>query len=283
MLTRSARHIAIMALLGCAGHAPAPALPLMACAGPDSLQVAVTPTIDSGVVAALTADAPSERACAGKRWTVVVHAIETRAARDALDAGIDVLLTEDPRAIAYVAGRSDYDSAPLPWDRMYLLALPGAVPADTARVGALRAELATRAVRADARPAETPVCGTVPTNAPARRRPVLAYEADDSTARALAERLVALADRPGAPVPPPLTLARRAEGRTLEALGAAFVGGDAVGYVLSRPIGRETAPCVDHAGTLIPLIETRPRAIVRRGAARIAADAAGAVHLERLP
>src|SRR3989442_8564958 len=41
--------------------------------------------------------------------------------RDLLDAGIDLLVTDDAGALAYAATRADFASVPLPWDRTYVL------------------------------------------------------------------------------------------------------------------------------------------------------------------
>ena len=44
--------------------------------------------------------------------------------RDLLDAGVDLLVTDDPGAVAYAATRADFSSVPLPWDRTYVLLAP---------------------------------------------------------------------------------------------------------------------------------------------------------------
>jgi hypothetical protein len=75
--------------------------------------------------------------------------------RNALDAGVDLLVTRDPATLEYAAASGGYRSAPLPWDRVYLLLAPGdpwqgriVAPTD----GELEA-LARDAVRVQARPA----------------------------------------------------------------------------------------------------------------------------------
>ncbi|HWZ58891.1 MAG TPA: hypothetical protein VNW46_07940 [Gemmatimonadaceae bacterium] len=276
MLTRHARHIALLALLGCAGHAPATPAVIPA-AAPACVADTTSDTLRVDVTDSTRQFSPV-RTCEGRRWTFVIRKIDPRAARDALDAGIDVLVTADPAAIAYAATRSDYDSAPLPWDRLYVLALPDPAP-DTSRVSALRVDLAANAVRVEARPAESPPpCGVAPT-ATTIGRPRLLYADDDSVARGLAERLVALADRPGAPVPASLAAA----GSRLRAIGVPpkAIGGrvDDGAYVLQNPIGAQTT-CLRY--TVVTLIETRPRVIVRRAAARLSTDSVGTVHLEPL-
>src|ERR1700739_2738494 len=128
MLTRLARHIPLLALVGCAAHAPASAAaPIPAPASPapvpppgcavvhtDSLHIDVTapmnPTAAMRVptrVAASSADT-TLRGCGTGRWAFLVRTIDPRAARDALDAGIDMVLTADPAAGAYADHRPEY-------------------------------------------------------------------------------------------------------------------------------------------------------------------------------
>ena len=295
-----ARRIGLLALLGCAGHAtpappapepsPPPVLPRadVSCvprndAVTDSLRVDVTDSADQhAAILTDTTPAPAtSSACGAGRRRLVVRTIDPRAARDALDTGIDVLLTADPAAVAYAATRPDYDSAPLPWNRLYVLAIPGQ-PADTAHAPALRSELAANAVHAEARPAETPVCNPDTSAAAPSRRPRIIYADDDSVARGLAERLVALADRPGAAVPASLAKQRlHAIGVPPTVLDTAVLSGTDVGYILAVPASGGPQ-CLSVRWTVVSLIETRPRAIVRRAAARLATDAAGVVRIEAL-
>jgi hypothetical protein len=259
MLTRFARHFPLLALLGCAAHRTVPA-PAPVCAPPktDSLHIDVTDRADSDAAARV-------RPCGAEGWPAIVHVIDPRAARDALDSGIDALITADPQAVAYAATRPDYESTPLSWDRLYLLVLPkgrgGSGGGDD-----LRDDLATNAVRVDARPAQSHGCGAVaPVLGPGSHARIV-YADNDSVARALAERLVALAPRPGDLVP--LTLAQvrdtiRALGVPADSLAAAVATGGDVGYVVSVPFPALSGPCPDAPG-IVPLIETRPHAIVRR-------------------
>jgi hypothetical protein len=78
--------------------------------------------------------------------------------RDAIDRGIDLVLTADPDLVDYARRRPGATATALPWDHRYVLMLPSgsagvgaAIPADTT---ALRSALADGAVRADARAAE---------------------------------------------------------------------------------------------------------------------------------
>jgi hypothetical protein len=295
-----ARRIGLLALLGCASHgtrapvapepSPPPPVPPRAdvsCAPrndavTDSLRVDVTDSADQhAAILVDTTPAPAtSSACGAIRRAFVVHTIDPRAARDALDAGIDVLLTVDPAAVAYAATRPDYDSAPLPWNRLYVLAMPGQA-ADSGRAPALRAELAANAVHAEARAAETPICSPDASPAAPDRRPRIIYAADDSVARGLAERLVALADRPGAPVPASIASAGRlrAVGVPSVALARALASGTDLAYVVALPAS-SASQCLSVPWTVVSLIETRPRAIVRRAAARLVTDAAGVVRIE---
>ncbi len=144
--------------------------------------------------------------------------------RDLLDAGVDVVVTSDPRTRRYAETLPGYAVLPEPWSRTYALAVPRA-PAgdggrpDTARadiaaagaraasdaLDALRASLARDAVREEAVPAAPlawrtlPSCASAPPVRDGRRggRPSrLAYSMADGPARDLADRLVALASSP---------------------------------------------------------------------------------------
>ncbi len=193
--------------------------------------------------------------------------------RNALDAGVDLLVTRDQEALDYAAASGGYHRAALPWDRVYVLV--ARVPAGyDARVGpsaaALQA-LARDAVRVQARaaaaaPADLAACApptTAPLDAgaglrssaaPAAPAPGVAgageilYPREDATAAALAQRLVALA-RAGTGAPwvhaalangsARLTARGMSAGDFESALGSAT----AAGYVL--PIRRTAAsdPC----------------------------------------
>jgi len=204
--------------------------------------------------------------------------------RDAVDRGPDLIQTGDPDLLDYAGRRPDVSSTALPWSRTYLLVLPAggaglgaAIPADTT---AFRSALARDAVRMDARPAGAP--GWADSAARCRRAralpeappaSVIAYSADDRTGRELAERLVALAGPAGLAVRP----------LEQDSLMAALRRGDSQAFVVDGP--RETAgPCAESAdwpagATVVPLVETRRHAIVRRGAPPLAVEWDGAVRL----
>jgi hypothetical protein len=197
--------------------------------------------------------------------------------RDAIDGGSDLVETGDPDLLEYARRRPNLTAAPLPWSRAYLLLLPsggnvgGAISPDTT---ALRDALARDAVRTDARALTPPFwwSSTVRCAAPASPRTAMprisavVYPLADATARELAERLVALAGDPG------LT----ARGLAADMFPAALEAGSARAFVV--PVPRQAAlPCRETANwprlsTVVPLIETRKHAVLRRGAPAVAVD-----------
>jgi hypothetical protein len=232
----------LVCVLAC-GHAvtPAPSPASIILAGPtvaaESLRVAAT---DSFGVARARHLAPRAQ----------VHVVSDREALDLVDSGADIIVTDRAPVIRYAASRTDFATIPLPWDRQYALvsAFPTSVPD------------VLDAVHADARVAQQH-CPVDSARAPAQR---VAYSADDSIARSLAERLVGLG------------VARR----------ATPFGRDTVPpFILARPIDGGT--CEIGAGALIlhvtPLVETRSHLVVRRGAVGVVADTAGSVRLETTP
>ena len=239
-----------------------------------------------------------------QRWPrLVIRASPGADARDAIDAGADVVLTGDRAAVEYAATRPELETVPLPWDRTYLFVVPDsarrAAIAPVALLGdsanAFRASLVRDVVRAEARPAEPPYWwDAIPRcisngsfeNADARaatrgRASRVAYRADDHVARELADRFVALVPRAvSAPMSAP-DFAR------------ALSTGSDLAYVVALP--RESlAPCwsvaqllssapwiarAAEAGALIPAVDTRTRAIVRRDHAALAVDWDGTLRI----
>lgn len=157
--------------------------------------------------------------------------------RDPLDLGIDLTVSRDPRVLAYADSRAEYRTSPLPWDRTYVLAVPGRISGrepggtpSTEPIDPVRRSVARDAVRGEARAAvepswwgETSGCGREPgwpgddhressrprlegRGAPGGDGPQggvatsrIVYAREDGIAREVAERLVALAaQRPGA-------------------------------------------------------------------------------------
>ncbi|MGH7616196.1 MAG: hypothetical protein ACREPM_03115, partial [Gemmatimonadaceae bacterium] len=210
-------------------------------------------------------------------------------ARDAIDAGADLLPTADAMAVRYAAARPNLTSVPLPWLRTYLLAVPSRAPGSVVntlsrggyQANAFRTSLARDAVRADARavtdwPENPEVCDNVLTQSPAiattPRQQRVVYRGDDPVARGIAERLVAVGGHATATPLAPADFAR-----------ALYVGSE-LAYVVVLPRASLT-PCRElsaHvaaapwlgagaalADALVPLIDTRERAIVDR--ARVSA------------
>jgi hypothetical protein len=201
--------------------------------------------------------------------------IENGDPRDAIDRGIDLAVTRDPAIVEYVAGRPELETYPLPWSRTYILLQPSGAPRLTVAGDSVRLSLARDAVHAEARPAEPPfwwdslvVCPAVPdVDGQPLTASRIVYPRGDAVARGLAERLVALAGtgssvRAAALDPPELAAALRDQTERA--------------FVMAVP--RESlAPCHDAsawpAGSSIqPLIDTRARAIVRRGSPPLTVD-----------
>jgi hypothetical protein len=220
-------------------------------------------------------------------------------ARDAIDSGVDLLLTSDPVALSYTSTRPDYDVVPLPWSRTYALAVPlrsaGAVaePLSSPDSVAFRTSLARDAVRADARASESPVWwtkGCENTQPPVAAPPVagrqsIAYRADDPVARGLAERLVAVG--------------RRATASALSAaeFNRALYAGNGLGFIIALP-KPSIAPCFDLtalsssapwlgagpiADALVPLVDTRDRAVMKRDRVSASVDWDGTLRMSVRP
>jgi hypothetical protein len=220
--------------------------------------------------------------------------------RDLLDEGVDLLLTRDPAALDYAATLPQFQSVPLAWQRIYVLLTPGRSRSSPSLSEDTRQVLADDAVRGEARGARGPFwwqmlpdCDVTP--APPRDQsppaPRIVYDARDGAARDLAERFVGLVRASGpaatalldALLPDrPRRTYQRATGLTGEALALARRRGTDAGYVIaldSRPVDpcRDLQALMDGAGwldpeTIVPLVETRVRAIVRRGRSGVTAE-----------
>jgi len=226
--------------------------------------------------------------------------------REILDAGEDLLVTDDPAALSYAATLPSVEALPLPWDRTYVL-LAGSGPAgsdDADAERALRVALARDAVRAEARASETsandgdarscealatPVALEVRDAPPAPLPPGengrLLYPREDATARDLAERLVALASgRSGPAVPAWVTrLPRVAEGLPAEAFAAALRRRSAAAFVLPQPQA-STLPCAlrlesGPGWALRRLVDARLRVIAADDVVGLAVDGDGTLLL----
>ncbi|MGH7751252.1 MAG: hypothetical protein ACREN5_00410 [Gemmatimonadales bacterium] len=196
-------------------------------------------------------------------------------ARDILDAGVDLLITDDAAALQYAARRPDLVSVALPWQRTYLLAVR--TPASAPRLGYERG--LEHAVRVEARVSLPPFwwleagasCATgapIP-HADPRAAARVAYNRSDAVARDLADRVVALRL-----LDPGSSRARlSAVAMSPEEFAVALTRATEWAYVV--PISRQhpdlcaaatQVPPWVLAANPIPLIDTRFHAIVRRGA-----------------
>lgn len=201
--------------------------------------------------------------------------------RDVIAGGAHLAITSDPGVITYARGLSQFDVVPLPWSRTYLLVSPTAPPLDTGPDSAsrrrFRMALARDAVPVDARAAEPPFAWETAfacrTDFPGTARPSrrVVYPESDATARALAERMVALA--PSGPAGMVVT------GLPAEALEKSLADGADAAYILPFPLldpaSCRTVPSLPAGTTIEPLVDTRQHLVLRRGAARMTVDGDG--------
>jgi hypothetical protein len=220
--------------------------------------------------------------------------------RDLLDDGIDLLLTRDPAALDYAATLPHFQSVPLAWQRIHVLLTPGRSPSSPSLSEDARQMLADDAVRGEAQGARGPFwwqtmrdCEVTPFPAQDQSAPTprIVYDARDAAARDLAERFVGLARATGSSATAlldallpdrPRRRFERATGLTGEALASARRRGTDAGYVMSldnRPLDscRDLQALWDGARwldpeTIVPLVETRLHAIVRRGRSGVTAE-----------
>jgi len=220
--------------------------------------------------------------------------------RDLLDRDVDLLVSGDPAVLDYAETLPRFTSLPLAWHRLYLFASPGRDGSLPPLSADLRQALARDAVRGEARGAETELwrdhvsrCGFgVPTElAPRVSDGRVVYERGDAAARDLAERLVALSsdtDTGGASLiaalgaPASRHPFRRSVALDGHSWSAALRSGDAAGYIVSvrrvaldpcRPVEGllERADWIG-ATSIVPLVDTRLRAIVRRRRSGLTVD-----------
>ena len=214
--------------------------------------------------------------------------------RDVLAVGgIDVLITRDPVVLDYARRRDEWQVSELPWDRVYVLGAP-AMPAGAGTLPVfLSRSLASGAVRSKAREVapngwweQIDSCGAIPV-ASVRGIPEdsgLLYDMEDPAARDLAERIVALVSMDNGVVELKQTFAGKtpvAQGVSRSQFEQSLVAGSSIGYVFY--VERQTYHACSAASELInkaswlglnserkafnfiPLVETRPHVIVRRG------------------
>ncbi len=206
-----------------------------------------------------------------RRRPITFRPFSAAGARDALDERADALVTDDAAVLDYAAARPEYVSVPLTWNRTYALLAPFGLRLTRGDLDDLR-----RAVHVDARAAEP--CdggaggaadgpGTVLDGFLPRR---ITYPRADRTARDLADRLVA----------------RSLLGQGMVAAGLAPNGfaasvarkSDGV-YVVSIPGPAGRCRAGEQGLFLVPLLETRSHALVRRGLPRLATDGDGTLRL----
>lgn len=211
--------------------------------------------------------------------------------RDLLDAGVDLLFTGDPETLEYADLRPGLSTRALPWSRRYLLVLAASLPAGDAAsappAGFLEG-LARDVAQEEARPASGAGClmDPWPASRSAGGGSRLGYPGSDRTARALAERLVALA-----------TASPPRDGMTEDALRAVGLA-DAPSNLVAAPVEgaadgplgpgerarllgatrRPDAACPG-AGALdsrlVPLVDTRRRIVYRNIPLTLVVDGTG--------
>jgi hypothetical protein len=258
---------------------------------------------------ATAADTPGGAPAAAGTLRFLVSA--DRDARDLLDQNVDLLVTRDPATRAYADALTQFDSIPLPWIRAYVFVSRENAPT-AALTPELRRGLADDAVAGEAQGSSydwsaiwdrctTPASVAASQNAP---QPVegkagrLAYDRTDAVARSLAERIAALASARSSDAHAivaallPQALSRKLQPTPLRQsdLSAALTSGADAGYViaLDRTAGcagiaslQEPAPWI-RQHPAIPLVDTRPRAIVRKGRAHLSMEWDGTLLISEL-
>ena len=227
-------------------------------------------------------------------------------ARDVLDRGVDLMLTDDPAVAHYAIAREGLAVYALPPQRIYAVVTPvltASAPAPDERLQSLRASLARDVVGVPARPSsevdwwrQDATCASQAVSA----RPVapvvlrrVAHRDDDPVARALAGRLVSLAQRGDDSVAKRLVgvsisgavAQLAAEPLSAAEFGSALREGTRAAFIVSVP-ARPLAGCRaladlarampwtadGGAGAGTPLLEAGGWAIVRQGAVGLTAD-----------
>lgn len=222
------------------------------------------------------------------RPVIKITTVSSAGARDALDAGANLLVTSDPAALEYAGTRPEYVDAPLDWNRTYVLLAPTRDNLDLAR---LRLESLPQAVRVEARPAaadgdgrfwfddlrDCPARGPRDTTASRAARRRVVYTQADRSAADLAARLVGLGV---------LGQGALATGLPPGAFESALRAGNEAAYLVQirrrvfDPCRAASAlPPWSARGSIVPLVDTRSHAVVRRGRFRVAVDWDGSLRL----
>jgi len=248
-------------------------------------------------------------------------------ARDMLARDIDLMITRDDEVVGYAQGQDGFEVLALEWDRVYILLSTsrirelrrggsvGVIPMDFSE------RLARDAVRGDAQSYRSdswwfdvvecrrkPGEGypPVPKGAYYRPKKNILYDENDSVARDLAQRIIALATTdPSASADaativsavPDLDDGSRltAEGVSERTLAASLRAGVDFAYVVAIPIRPydacdearillERAPwlvtlAADLSASIVPLVETRRHLIVANGHVSVAIDWYGNIRL----
>ena len=224
-----------------------PSLPTSAsCAPRDTLSVtiAVTDELDTRTIDDFLVRAPF-----GPCANVTRRYIRTADARDVLDTGVGMLITSSPTVLTYANARADLTSTPLAWDVTYALMAADSVsmPLSISRatLDSLRTELAHDVVRVEARAASASPCGESRAQRAGTVR-FIGYDEHDTIGASIAARLAALAGDSVRAAPH--------RGEALRHLPAALV-------VPFRIWDNQMCGLTSY---VVPLIETRARAITRR-------------------
>ena len=223
--------------------------------------------------------------------------------RDLLDAGVDLLLTRDPATLDYAAALPHFRRVPLAWQRTHIFVTPGRSSSlhyrrthdrrwPTTRFGARRGE---RKARSGSRPPSaihgpllecnrtSPLRGSSTT--PMTERHAISPSGSWPWSKPQVPSSTTFLD---AILPDrPQRTFQRATGLTGEALANARQLGTDAGYIVSVD-SRPLEPCNDlyalvdsvpwlRPGTIVPLVDTRPQAVVRRGRSGMTADFDGAL------
>jgi hypothetical protein len=214
--------------------------------------------------------------------------------RDALDAGVDVIVTRDPRTLSYAAGLREYTGIPLSWADQYVLVTPDlakdplTISHDVLQLEHIVRVSARSPVTSERKPwwghvGHCRLAGPDPRAATATRSR-LVYHTADPVARSVAERLVAVAGADRRLV---------AVGLMPDQFRSAMRTGSDWGYIVRLPTlplapclvadqVLEYAPWLELSGgttALTALIEIRSHAVVRssRVVGRVELDWQGAL------
>ena len=186
--------------------------------------------------------------------------------RDLVDRQVEVILTADPAALEYARAQPGREVVSLAWATTYALVIPDSTGPPVETSDRLRAELAGEVVRGEARPAADSgwwnggAC-SVQTPRPSVRLPDIMVPAQDPVARAIAERLIALA---------PAGSWSRITPVTRTSLEAALRQPAASAFVVPLPRvpapNCQSVPPLPARGRVIPLIDLRMSVILGPGA-----------------